>query len=195
MYQNLLNQSSLYWILRRLDEELAADAKKLGCPYCGGQLHRANYPRKPRGAPAEVERDPSYRRRLSFCCAEEGCRRRRTPASVRFLGRKVYLGAVVVLVSVLRQGPSPTRLAKLKELVGVSARTVGRWRKWWLKDFVESAFWKAARGHLREPLEESQLPRSLLEAFQASSPLLRLVDFLRFVKPLTIPSPAAGQEF
>lgn len=188
MYQSLLTESNLYPILRRLDEELAAEAKKLGCP-CGGKLDRANYPRKPRGAPPDVESDPAYRRRLSFCCAKEGCRRRRTPASALFLGRKVYLGAVVVLVSVLRQGPSPTRLARLKELVGVSARTVRRWRKWWLESFVASDFWKAARGRLRAPLEESQLPRSLLEVFEADTVLHQLVDLLRFVSPLTIPSP------
>ncbi|MCP4966737.1 MAG: hypothetical protein GY926_16110 [bacterium] len=194
MYRNLLNESSLYPILRKLDEELAAETKKLGCP-CGGQLDRANYPRKPRGAAPEVERDPAYRQRLSFCCAEEGCRRRRTPASVLFLGRKVYLGAVVVVVSVLRQGPSPARLARLKKLVGVSARTVRRWHKWWLESFVESDFWKAARGRLRAPLEERELPRSLLEAFEANSALLQLVYLLRFVSPLTIPSPTTGLGF
>ena len=30
-----------------------------------------------------------------YCCAEEDCRRRRTPESVRFLGRRVYAGLVV----------------------------------------------------------------------------------------------------
>jgi hypothetical protein len=192
MYQSLLTESNLYPILRRLDEELAAEAENLGCHLCGGRLHQANYPRKPRGALPEVERDPAYRQRLSFCCAEEGCRRRRTPASVLFLGRKVYFGAVVVLVSVLRQGPSPTRLARLKKLVGVSARTVRRWRKWWLESFVESDFWKAARGRLRAPVEESQLPRSLLESFEADTVLHPLVNLLRFVSPLTIPSPVTG---
>ncbi|NLS97786.1 MAG: hypothetical protein GXX96_37065 [Planctomycetaceae bacterium] len=38
----------------------------------------------------------------------DGCRKRTTPLSVRFLGRKVYLGAVVVLVAAMRQGPSPS---------------------------------------------------------------------------------------
>ena len=89
MYQNLLDRSTLYPILRNLDEKLAAEARERGCP-CGGQLHRACYPRKPRGAPREVEEDKAYRQRLSFCCAKEGCRRRTTPPSVLFLGRKVY---------------------------------------------------------------------------------------------------------
>ena len=186
MYRNLLTRSSLYPILRALDEAMAKEAQERGCA-CGGVLHRACYPRKPRGAAPEVEGDPAYRRRWSFCCAVEGCRRRMTPPSVLFLGRKVYFGAVVVLVSVLRQGPSPMRLSRLKELVGVSVRTVQRWRKWWTESFVESDFWRAARGHLRVPADESRLPLSLLEAFAAAAPL-KMVHLLRFVSPLSTTS-------
>jgi hypothetical protein len=40
--------------------------------------------------------------RFSFCCDRDGCRNRATPPSVRFLGRKVYLGAVVMLISASR---------------------------------------------------------------------------------------------
>ncbi len=130
MYQNLLTNSNFFPILLALDEKIAEEAQERGCP-CSGKLHRACYPRKPRGAPS-VDSDPAYCFRWSFCCAVEGCRHRMTPPSVLFLGRKVYFGAVVVLVSILRQGPSPARLSKLKEQVGVSARTVGRWRTWWL---------------------------------------------------------------
>lgn len=187
----LLNKARLDPILRKLDEEMAAEAKVRGCP-CGGKLHQACYPRKPRGGPPE-EDEKVYR--LSFCCAEEGCRRRTTPPSVRFLGRKVYLGAVVVMVSVLRQGPTPTRLSRLRDLVGVSPRTVSRWRKWWLESFVGSDFWKAARGRLRLPLDQSQLPLSLLEVFQANHEPLKLVLLLRFIRPLTSRSAVASQVF
>lgn len=195
MYQSLLTRSSLYRVLLKLEDEMAAAAKALGCLFCDGKLHCAYYRRKPRGAPPEVEGDPAYRQRRSFCCAVEGCRRRRTPPSVLFLGRKVYLGAVVTLVSVLRHGPSPTRLSRLRELVGVSARTVRRWRHWWLESFVESAFWRGARGRLRSPLDESRLPLSLLEAFEASEEELRLVLLLHFVSPLTTSSAAASHAF
>ncbi len=61
------------------------------------------YPRKPRGVARRVV-DDSIGTRLSFCCAREGCRRRHTPASVRFLCRRVFLGAVVVLVTALSSG-------------------------------------------------------------------------------------------
>jgi hypothetical protein len=42
-----------------------------------GVLHSACYPRKPRGVRTAL--DASYRTRLSFCCARNGCRRRNTP--------------------------------------------------------------------------------------------------------------------
>ena len=62
---------------------------------------------------------PSYQcLRLSFCCDRDGCRKRVTPPSVRFLGRKVYLGAIVILISAMRQGPSPRRVRELSERFG-----------------------------------------------------------------------------
>lgn len=185
MHQSMLAWPFLYPVLRELDEVMAAETQKRGCS-CGGKLHRACYPRKPRGAPAEVAADEAYQQRLSFCCDQEGCRRRTTPPSVLFLGRKVYLGTVVVVVSVLRQGPTPARLARLRQALGVSARTVDRWREWWLSTFVRSDFWNVARGRLRVPIDVSQLPLSLLEAFQAKEEPMKLVLLLRFIRPLTI---------
>jgi hypothetical protein len=54
----------------------------------------------------------------------EGCRRRKTPPSLRFLGRKVFFSVVVVLVPVLREGPTPVRLRRLAEELEVSVRTI-----------------------------------------------------------------------
>ncbi len=101
---------------------------------------------------------------FSFCCAEDGCRKRVTPASLRFLGRRVYLGLIVVLVAALRHGPSPTRVRKLRELTGVSRRTVERWCRWWRNGFVETPFWQMARAEFAEPVAEAALPSSLLGA-------------------------------
>ena len=88
-----------------------------------------------------------------------------TPASLRFLGRRVYLGLIVVLVPVLRHGASPTRVRRLRELVGVSRRTVERWRRWWCSEFVQTPFWRLARGRFAQPVTYAALPRSLLERF------------------------------
>ena len=84
-----LQDPKLYSLLLLIDEDLAAQAQSAGCS-CGGALHSARYPRKPRGAPRELLEQ--YRSRLSFCCA--ACRRRTTPESVRYLGRRVYLAVV-----------------------------------------------------------------------------------------------------
>ena len=68
--------------------------------------------------------------------------------SVRFLGRKVYLGAVVVLVAAMRQGPSPRRVRELSELFDADRRTIARWRVFWREHFPQTPFWKVARSRL-----------------------------------------------
>jgi hypothetical protein len=182
MFAALLGDGQLYELLQRFDEDLAAEERAGGCPRCGGVLHSARYPRKPRGFVGRLS--PEYGRRLSFCCAEGDCRKRATPASLRFLGRKVYLGAVVVLISALRCGPTPARLRTLHELVGVSRRTVLRWRKWWCEELVDTPFWRAASGTVMPPVAPTQLPASLLERF-AGNARERLLGLLRFIAPIT----------
>lgn len=80
-------------------------------------MHRADYDRKPRGGPEH------WSERHSFCCDQDGCRRRHTPPSVRFLGRKVYVGFVVVLKTALHQGLNAARLAQLRTVRPDSGRS------------------------------------------------------------------------
>lgn len=162
MYHNLPRDASFWLFLFSIDQDLAESSRKQACP-CGGRLHRANYLRKPRGGPDDLPEQ--YRQRLSFCCDRDGCRRRVTPPSVRFLGRKVYLGAVVVLVAAMRQGPTPRRVRELSELFGADRRTIARWQVFWQEHFPQTPFWKVARGRLVPTVEIATLPRSLLEAF------------------------------
>jgi hypothetical protein len=127
LYQALLRDSSLFDLLLRFDEDLAEEARTAGCA-CGGALHRACYERKPRGGPAGL--GPAHAVRFSYCCEKEGCRRRTTPGSLRFLGRKVFFGVVVLLVPVLRDGPTPKRLERSGPVLsGWRARAClrGRW--------------------------------------------------------------------
>lgn len=181
MYTKLLGDVRLFEMLGQIDEDLARQATARGCG-CGGRLHSARYPRKPRGGPRGLP--APYERRLSYCCAAEGCRRRTTPPSVRFLGRKVYLGAVVVLVSALRQGPHPTRVRVLRELFGVGERTLRRWRQWWQQVFVEGRFWQAARGRFMPAVTASELPAAMAERFGAQT-IDGLSRLLRFLSPIT----------
>ena len=184
MCQTLLADARLYAFLLECDQDMAAEVRAAGCE-CGGVLHSARFPRKPRGGPADL--GPEHDRRLSFCCDREGCRSRVTPSSVRFLGRRVYLGAVVVLVSAMMHGTTPARLAKLGALIGVSRRTLARWRAWWRTTFAESAFWRAAAGRFATPGAPRLLPGSLLERFGGDE-RARLVATLRFLSPITTTS-------
>lgn len=176
----MLRDRSFHKLLWRIDHEVALEHRHRGCRECGGRLDSARYPRKPRGSPVVEGEDCS---RLSYCCARRDCRRRLTPPSVRFLGRKVFLGAVVVLVSALRQGVTPARYARLREWFGVSADTVRRWRRWWLEVFAGGVFWRAACGRLVPQVSAALLPLSLLERFGRDREGLALM--LRFISPVT----------
>jgi len=184
MYHELFRNASFWDFLFSVDAELAETSRKEGCP-CGGRLHRANYPRKPRGGCEKLPE--AYGCRLSFCCEREGCRKRRTPRSVRFLGRKVYLGAVVVLVSAMRHGPSPRRVRELSELFGVDERTVVRWRVFWREHFPQTAFWKVNRGRLVPRIDISKLPSALLTAFiHGGNSREEWRHLMEFLSPITI---------
>ena len=98
-------------MLLRLDQDLARTAQEQRCGRCGGRLDRADYARKPRGVPPEL--GPEHAVRLSFCCATEGCRRRTTPPSLRFLGRRVFVGAAVVGITALADGAPREELRAL----------------------------------------------------------------------------------
>src|SRR5277367_3213754 len=162
MYHEFLSSASFWSYLRAVDEDLAAETRNKGCP-CGGRLHCANYPRKPKGTPAQLPEPQLIR--LSFCCDRDGCRKRATPPSVRFLGRKVYLAAIVILISAMRQGPTPRRVHVLSTLFGVDRATVARWQAFWRDYIPQTPFWKLARGRVVPVVEIVVLPLSLLEAF------------------------------
>ena len=189
MCHALLSDSTLYDLLLEFDRDLAAQARAAGCS-CGGVLHRADYPRKPRGGPADLPAE--YDTRLSLCCAQEGCRRRTTPASVRFLGRRVYLGAVVLLATAMQGGITARRAARLHALVGVSLRTLKRWRAWWRAGFAGSSFWQGVRGRFCPPVDVQALPESLLERFSGENERARLIQALAFIGPLTTTAAGMG---
>ena len=178
--QNQPPDQQLHQLLEKVDWDLAEQAHQQGCLFCGGKLHRADYDRKPRGG-------PEWDYRYSFCCAREGCRRRRTPESVRFMGRRVYAGLVVVLVSARVHGLKPERVARLREALGIERRTLERWHQWWRVTFVESSFGRAARARFLPPLCPRTRPGLLGLSFQVQRRDRRLA-LLRFLAPLTTPS-------
>jgi hypothetical protein len=184
LYQTLLLDSSFFALLLRFDEDLAAQVRQAGCAACGGALHSARYRRKPRGGPEGLGAE--YGLRLSFCCAVEGCRRRATPPSLRFLGRKVFFGLWVLLLPVLREGPTPQRLSRLEEAFAVSRRTLLRWRRWWREVVPRSRFWQARRGDWASPVALAALPGSLLAGFSDLAAVSeRVLAALRWLAPLS----------
>jgi hypothetical protein len=182
LYQALLADRNFHELLLQFDRDMAEAARCEGCR-CGGVLHSARYERKARGLPAGLDRK-AYCWRFSYCCAVDGCRQRTTPPSLRFLGRRVYLGTMVVLISAMLHGPTPRRLQRLSEPFAVTRRTVDRWRKWWRTAFIESRFWQAARAQFVLPIAHERLPASLLERF-AGGGAEQVLGLLRFLGPIT----------
>ena len=187
MCHALLQNPNFFQLLLQIDIELAAQSQAGGC-HCGGVLHRANYPRKPRCCLDKVRAD--YEWRFSFCCNR--CRKRTTSVSVRFLGRRVYLGLAVVLMSAGRV-KATSAVAELGEILDVPARTVQRWRNWWVEQFPLTLLWQAACARFMPPVALHQLPASLIERFvgTASESLMRLLIFL---SPLTVGHPVTLDE-
>jgi len=101
--------------------------------------------------------------------------------AIRLMAEK-GIGAVVVLVSTMLQGITAKRADHLRKLLGVSRRTLDRWRTWWQAVFTQSSFWQVARRKLGK--EEAQLPESLLNHFSGDKKS-RLVETLRFLGPIT----------
>ena len=186
MCHGYLNNASFYHFLFQIDLDIASKVQQQDCQYCCGELHSARYPRKPRGPRHCLTKD--YETRLSFCCAREGCRRRTTPPSVRFLGRKVYLGAIIILITALNHGLSSQRRQLLSEQLGINPKTFYRWLKWWREFFPTSDCWQSARGQFLPRLNLIELPGALLGRFTGRDLNQRLCQFLQLLLPLSTTS-------
>lgn len=114
----------------------------------------------------------------------DGCRKRTTPPSLRFLGRHIYLATVVTLISALMLGTTPSRLARLSIVPGLDRRTLARWRVWWRSAFTDSSFAPVAMAAVMPPIDIAALPVSLLDRF-AGDVREQLIALLRFLGPLT----------
>ena len=181
MYSTLLADATFHELLLAYDRDLADTAREAGCP-CGGVLHSAKYPRKPR--PRLRRLGPEHQMRSSYCCAVDGWRSRATPPSLRFLGRKVYLAVAVLLISLMQHGINEGRMRRLTQAIGVDRRTVARWRVWWRDAFTTTPFWQIARAAFMPPIDAEQLPVAIIERFTGSA-AERMIALLRFLAPIT----------
>jgi hypothetical protein len=172
LYQAVLSSASFLDLLYALALDLAGKVQAKRCPICGGALHWASYWRKPRGVLAAM--DAEFRKRFSFCCAARDCRKRLTPPSLRFLGRKVYLAAAVILLVV----------AAPQGAASADRRTLKRWRTWWRSIFTATPFWRAKKASFMPPTDEASLPAVLLERF-AGDAKEKVLALLKFLRPIT----------
>ena len=95
---------------------------------------------------------------------------------------------MVILISALRQGPSPRRVRELSARFGADRQTIARWQVFWRERFPQTPFCKIARARLVPIVEIVSLPYSLVDAFLARDRRCRGWTFLlRFLSPIAIP--------
>ena len=175
---SILSNARVWDFLKQVDATEAQACRAAGCPRCGGALHSATYPRKPHGLAADLRDDV---RRFSLCCSL--CRRRVKPASVRFFGRRFYVGALFVVVSALAV-TGGVRLPTIARRWGIAASTLKRWRRWWLEAFPLTRQWQEKRGELAAPPEEPAL-RWVVRIMRGRGLRSRLLRTLVWLMPWT----------
>ena len=184
MCHDFLHDASFYQSLFVLDQCIAEQVRQGGCTHCGAALHVSNYPRKPRGVDRYLLGD-SYSHRLSFCCERDGCRKRFTPPSVRFLGRKLYLGVILILLSAREQGLSAQGRHLLMDQLDIWPQTLARWQSWWSRQIPATRWWTALRGQLMPAVDVCTLPGCLLGRVDGTTLSVRLQQLLMLMMPLT----------
>lgn len=188
--------------LEEIDQKVAEAVAAARCQHCQGPLHRGNYQRKPRGALVATAGE-AFTLRHSLCCGRRGCRKRALPPSLRFLGRRVYLEATVVLASVFALAMATIQAAVTA--TGVPARTLRRWGTWWREIFPKLPTWVELRARFAPPPpDEGRLPESLLgrlatEVRRSGSEAPAVEDAMlhmaRYLAPATTISVVEGSRF
>ena len=91
----------------------------------------------------------------------------------------------MTLACTLSAGVSIRRAAALTDSLHIPLRTLQRWRRWWLADFVQTPFWRGQRALFMPPVEEPALPESLRSRLQAEGDWGPWPRLLRFLTALT----------
>lgn len=175
---SIFSNARVWAFLKHVDEAEAALCRSAGCPYCGGALHSASYPRKPHGLMPELRADA---RRLSLCCCR--CRRRVTPPSARFFGRRFRVAPLFVVVGALVAGAG-ARVEAIGRKWGIPLITLRRWRQWWRETFCNTRAWRAKRGELVVAPEEAPV-RCVLRRIRGRGLRARLLRALIWLLPWT----------
>jgi hypothetical protein len=86
---------------------------------------------------------------------------------------------MVILVTALRQGPTPSGLRKLEGLLGINRRTIARWQKWWEEIFPTSGFWKELKDRLSRSRALPERARQLIDRMRGHPSARALLHLLR----------------
>ncbi len=182
MILETIQKVKLYNLLFLIDKDLAERQRDKTCPFCGSPLHYSNYTRKPRGGPDNLPEE--YLIRHSLCCSNEGCRRRVLPPSLRFWGRRVYFGAVMLVIMTLHHRRTDGYSAgKLKKLFDISRHTLNRWINYFESIFPFSNQWQKVKGRIGIGISNNDLPAAVVSYFIKHSVSIEagLIGSLRFL--------------
>jgi hypothetical protein len=182
-YYKTISETPFLLFLLKIDRSIAKETHSRACPHCGGKLNWANFHRSGCGLPNDAA--DILKVRFSLCCREDGCRKRVTPKSVRFLRGMAYTSITVTLACAIRQGLSVKCAKELGERLGIRRQTLARWIRWWRDRFLPSRFWQGHRARFAPLLDEDSLPRSLVESFLSldSDIASAFRKLLRFIAP------------
>ena len=161
MILEAIQKVKLFQLLFLIDKDLAVQHRAKTCPHCGASLHTSNYVRNPRGGPDNLPDELLIRH--SFCCSAEQCRKRAMPVSCRFWDRKVYWGAVILVLVTLRQGRTEGYSAgKLMRLFRISRHTLKRWMLYFKQKFPLTSRYKRIKGLVSSKITDDLLPSALV---------------------------------
>lgn len=178
MSHDWIGDESFFRQLDQEDARKAAAIRAAGCAACGGRLDRGDYPRKPRGGAIGIAGE-LFDRRRSFCCARVGCRKRATPESCIFLGRKVYLAVTVIVAAWRAEAPAAATPPR---------QTVRRWIAWFATQVPRTSWFVQVRARVMPLIEPSEvLPHALVERFGVGRTVAEaLATTLRIMAPLSV---------
>jgi len=155
------------------------------------------YIRKPRGFPEEVSSDileKYFSFRFSYLCLD--CRKRMTPPSIRFLGRKVYVSAAIIMACKAIELGHAVSLEEIRRLISkyIPKITARRWVAWWRQAVWNSSFWREWQGKLCGYIQRNHFLCGVWNHFQeikhnvVEDPVVEIIQrVLQFFSPITMP--------
>lgn len=133
--RNIHISEQLYNSFFEFDFLTAKSTQAAGCLFCTSHLNVSNYHRKPRAYDRPVLA-------FSFCCPSSNCRKRHSPSSIRFLGRKVYLAFFILsaLQNAQKHGVDKR----------VCRQTFSRWQAWFQQIKAHNTFLKIIKSRFAD---------------------------------------------